>query len=90
MSDDLCQCPNCGREHHSMGFGKPPQAVRQNAGVPVLGIRLRKESQHTVVDAEIGGVWVEVIRELSTNEFCHIVEPSGIWARYYQPGERHE
>lgn len=52
--------------------------------VPVLGIRLRKEGVYTVVDAEIGGTWVEVIRERSDGEFCHIVEPSGMMARYYQ------
>ncbi len=51
--------------------------------VPVEGIRLRKEGKHTVVDAEIGGTWVEVIRELSDGEFCHIVEPSGMFAAYY-------
>jgi hypothetical protein len=50
---------------------------------PVMGIRLRKEGKHTVVDAEIGGAWIEVIRELSDNEFCHIVEPSGIMSAYY-------
>ena len=51
--------------------------------VPVEGIRLRKDGKHTVVDADIGGGWVEVIRELSDNEFCHIVEPSGMLAAYY-------
>ena len=53
--------------------------------VPVEGIRLRKDGKdgkYTVVDAEIGGTWVEVIRELSDNEFCHIVEPSGMFARW--------
>lgn len=52
--------------------------------VPVEGIRLRKEGKYTVVDAEIGGTWVEVIRELSDNEFCHIVEPSGMFSAYYK------
>lgn len=52
--------------------------------VPVMGIRLRKAGKHTIVDAEIGGTWVEVIRELSDGEFCHIVEPSGMMERYYQ------
>lgn len=51
--------------------------------VPVMGIRLRKDGKHTVVDAEIGGAWIEVIRELSDNEFCHIVEPAGMYSRYY-------
>ncbi len=52
--------------------------------VPVMGIRLRKDGKHTVVDAEIGGTWVEVIRELSDGAFCHIVEPSGMMSRYYE------
>ena len=51
--------------------------------VPVMAIRLRKDGEHTVVDAEIGGAWIEVIRERSDGEFCHIVEPSGIYSRYY-------
>ena len=51
--------------------------------VPVMGIRLRKEGEYTIVDAEIGGVWIEVIRERSDGEFCHIVEPSGMMSRYY-------
>lgn len=51
--------------------------------VPVAGIRLRKDGQHTVVDAEIGGAWIEVIRERTDGEFCHIVEPDGMWSRYY-------
>jgi hypothetical protein len=57
--------------------------------VPVMGVRLRKSGGHTVVDVEMGGVWIEVIRERSDGEFCHIVEPAGIWSRYYaQPGRQ--
>lgn len=52
--------------------------------VPVMGIRLRKSGEYTVVDAEIGGAWIEVIRERSDGEFCHIVEPGGMMSRYYQ------
>lgn len=51
--------------------------------VPVMGIRLRKDGEHTVVDAEIGGAWIEVIRERTDGEFCHIVEPSWMMAAYY-------
>jgi hypothetical protein len=51
--------------------------------VPVEGIRLRKDGVYTVVDAEIGGAWIEVIRERSDGEFCHIVEPSGMFKAYY-------
>lgn len=51
--------------------------------VPVMGICLRKEGKDTVVDAEIGGAWIEVIRERSDGAFCHIVEPAGMRSRYY-------
>lgn len=51
--------------------------------VPVEGIRLRKNGVYTIVDAEIGGAWIEVICERSDGEFCHIVEPDGMWAAYY-------
>lgn len=57
--------------------------VKDESFVPVEGIRLTKEGRYTVVSAEIGGAWVEVIRELSDNQFDHIVNPSGIYARYY-------
>jgi hypothetical protein len=53
--------------------------------IPVMAIRLRKTEQHTVVDVEIGGSWIEVIRERSDGEFCHIVEASGIYSLYYAP-----
>ena len=58
--------------------------IVENEQIPVLGIRLRKDGNHTVVDAEIGGTWVEVIRELSAGEFCHIVEAAGMYDCYYK------
>ena len=68
------RCPECdGRGFHS--------ATDEFA--PVMAIRLRKEGEHTVVDAEIGGDWIEVIRERSDGEFCHIVEKGGIMSSYY-------
>lgn len=30
-SDDLCQCPKCGRMHRNLGFGKPPETVAAEA-----------------------------------------------------------
>jgi hypothetical protein len=51
--------------------------------IPVMGIRLRKEGADIIVDAEIGGTWIEIIRERSDGSFCHIVEPNGMYARYY-------
>ena len=57
--------------------------MKSNNSVPVQGIRLRKDGEHTIVDAEIGGMWIEVIRERTDGEFCHIVEPAGMYSRYY-------
>lgn len=59
---------------------------------------LRKEGELAVVLIEIGGLWVEAIRENLSGEFSHIVEADGIGARsasvYHpsttQPYERHE
>jgi hypothetical protein len=51
--------------------------------VPVMGIHLYKDGPFTVVKAEIGGVWIEVIRVRSNSEFSHIVEPAGMWSGYY-------
>jgi len=62
---------------------KSEDEMKQAESIPVLGIRLRKAGKYTVVDAEIGGTWIEVIRELSDGEFCHIVEPSGMFSAYY-------
>ncbi len=51
--------------------------------VPVTGIHLHKDGEYTVVKAEIGGEWIEVIRERSDGEFSHIVEADGMYSRYY-------
>lgn len=51
--------------------------------IPVMGIRLRKEGSDTIVDAEIAGAWIELIRERSDGNFCHIIEPDGMYSRYY-------
>jgi len=31
MSDDICECPKCGRQHRDLGFGKPPSIMEQIA-----------------------------------------------------------
>lgn len=77
MSDDLCQCPKCGRMHRDLGFGKPPAAISRDT-VAVSGIHLFRVGEHVVVSVEINGQWVEVIRERHDGAFSHIVEPSGI------------
>ena len=57
--------------------------MAQHNDIPVMGIMLRKEGEYTIVEAEIGGTWIEVIRERSDGSFSHIVEPDGMYARYY-------
>lgn len=27
MAEDTCQCPDCGRIHRLLGFGKPPESI---------------------------------------------------------------
>lgn len=48
--------------------------------VAVTGIMLRGDGKDIVVEAEVEGRWVEVIREFAANPdtISHIVEPSGI------------
>ena len=59
------------------------QVSERENQIPVLGIRLRKDGNYTVVDAEIAGTWIEVIRERSDAEFCHIIEAHGMYDLYY-------
>lgn len=30
MAEDLCQCPDCGRMHEHLGFGKPPSILARD------------------------------------------------------------
>lgn len=29
MTDDICECPKCGRQHRSLGFGPPPKSIME-------------------------------------------------------------
>jgi len=51
--------------------------------VPITGVHLYKTGDHTVVAVEIGGTWIEVIRERSDGAFSHIVETNGMYTCYY-------
>jgi hypothetical protein len=55
--------------------------------VPITAIHLCKSGEHTIVLAEIGGTWIEIIRERSDGEFSHIVESDGMYSRYYSAPE---
>lgn len=48
------------------------------APVSVTGIWLKRIGDDVIVDAEICGQWVEVIREHHDGSFSHIVEPGGM------------
>ena len=49
-----------------------------NAPVEVTGIWLVRIGDAAIVRAEIGGQWVEVIREGYDGSYSHIVEPGGM------------
>lgn len=46
--------------------------------VGVTGIHLLRLGDYVIVNAEIDGRWVEVIREIHDGSFSHIVEPGGM------------
>jgi hypothetical protein len=46
--------------------------------IPISGVMLRRTGNDVVVEVEIGGLWVKVIREPYDGCFSHIVEPGGI------------
>lgn len=54
--------------------------------VPVTGIHLKKIGDRTIVAAEIGGQWFDVISERSEGQFSHIVETAGLWSIYFNSG----
>lgn len=49
--------------------------------IPVTGIHLVRLGDYVIVNAEIDGKWVEVIREHHDGSFSHIVEPLGMRRR---------
>ena len=46
--------------------------------ITVSGIQLVRIGDYAIVNVEVDGKWVEVIREHVEGSFSHIVEPSGI------------
>lgn len=46
--------------------------------VPITGVFLKRIGQYAIVEVEIAGKWVEVIREHADGFYSHIVEPLGI------------
>jgi hypothetical protein len=46
--------------------------------VSVQGVMLRRSGSDAIVEVEIEGKWVEVIREQADANYSHIVEPHGI------------
>lgn len=70
-------------------YAKDNRPENEKAPIPVTGIWLKNIGEYTIVEAEIFGEWVEVIRERSDGAFSHIVEPGGMtkafFARATQP-----
>lgn len=53
--------------------------TEQKQGVAITGIWLRQEQLGAaVVLVEIGGKWIEIIRETEGGPYSHICEPAGI------------
>lgn len=55
---------------------------RPKSPIAVTGIWLKNIGTDVIVEAEIEGQWVEVIRERSDGIFSHIVEPGGMLNAY--------
>lgn len=57
--------------------------------VEISAIHLSTVGEHVIVAVEIGGNWIEVIRERKDNAYSHIVEAHGILdrARFYPVSE---
>lgn len=49
--------------------------------MPVTGVHLVRIGDHVIVNVEVGGQWVEIIRERHEGSFSHICEAAGIRAR---------
>lgn len=41
-------------------------------------IMLKSEGDYAIVEIEVNGKWIELIRERSDSPFSHIIEPAGI------------
>lgn len=49
--------------------------------VPITAVHLVRIGEHVIVNVEVGGQWVEIIREHHEGSFSHICEAGGINAR---------
>jgi hypothetical protein len=58
--------------------GNEKEKQMSEQAVEVTGIHLLRLGDHVVVNAEIDGKWVEVIREWHDSNFSHIVGPGGM------------
>lgn len=54
--------------------------------VPVTAVHLVRIGDHVIVNVEVGGQWVEIIREHHEGSFSHICEAGGIQARIAHDG----
>lgn len=56
-------------------------AKQLDDSVAITGVWLKRLGDYNIVSVEIGGRWVDVIREHWDGSPSHIVEPAGIRAR---------
>lgn len=50
--------------------------------ISITGVHLKRIGEHVIVSVEIGGRWVDVIKEHHDSNFSHIVESLGIRRAY--------
>lgn len=55
--------------------------VKMKNTVPISGVHLVKIGEYVIVNVEIDGKWIEVIKEHESGSFSHICEPAGIRRR---------
>lgn len=44
-------------------------------------LHLRAEGEHVILEIEVNGKWVQLIKERMDSAFSHIIEPAGIQVR---------
>lgn len=44
-------------------------------------LMLRAEGEYAILEIEVDGKWIELIRERLDSPFSHIIEPQGIYNR---------
>lgn len=63
MTDDLCQCPRCGRSHRPFVFGKPPETTSGER----LREQIERDTEHyqaaMAMSEKHRRLWIEACQE---------------------------